>query len=126
MGFEPIPGLDYLALETEIERECAKALTLANIAITTGDAPLFLVYIDHAWSGSSRNLVALNITLQIRLEASPVQSFGDMEARKRSLAVWDNSLLRLVPADQAREVLLEELESLLSQLTDDIQAARLR
>lgn len=126
LGYEPIPGLDYISLESELEAECKKALAETNIAVAENAVSLVLVSIDHAWNGSDRSVVALSIQLQVRLDAPPVKSFGEVEPRKRSLAIWDNTYLRLAPADRAHQVLLEELNLLLERLADNINGARAR
>lgn len=127
LGFDPIPNLDLQSLEAELGQHCARSLKSVDFEISASAPAYVLVVLDHAWKDPGRDTVALFMSISLRLPAKPV-GVRDMPTaqRARSLEIWGDTALGLVPVSEAKQFILEAIDASLEVLVESRQGARRR
>lgn len=122
LAFEPIPGLDIDALETEIRDRCRAALEQTRLEVVDSSKAQLLVVVNHAWDEEKRDKVALLTFVELHIPGVELHIPGELGVAsssdpsvRRVIVVWRDRNLELVPTADAHEAILNSLASSLER-----------
>lgn len=120
LSWDPIPGLDRRALDQKINRKAREALSRIGLRVAEPEDAYFSVTIEHAWNGPSRDTVALLVEVKLSVLAQPLDASNrHLVPGRPTLSLWEARQLRLGPAADAEEIILNELEYALERFVEE-------